>query len=91
MSDIAPDALRRTAQLLEEEAASVRRAVAGLAELTGPTTWEGGTPRRITGDVHEAVATARRAAEQLEASATLARHRAAVELPGASVSVAPPS
>jgi hypothetical protein len=91
MSDLTPDALRRTALLLDEEAANVRRAVQGLDDLAGPTTWEGGTPRRITGDVRHAVATARRAAQHLEQTAALARSRAADAALAETLSGLPPS
>jgi hypothetical protein len=76
MPDLTPEALRRTAAQLEEEAAAVRRAVHGLTDLAGPHAWEGAQPRRVAQQVADAVSSARHAADLLDAQRATAVARA---------------
>jgi hypothetical protein len=76
MSEMNPEALRRIAAQLEQEAAVVRRAVHGLSDLTGPHAWEGAQPRRVAQQVADAVRSARQASDLLEAERATAVARA---------------
>jgi hypothetical protein len=71
-----PDELRHAAHALEQQAEEVRRAVRGLLDLTGPSTWAGGAPRRLTDELEQGVHLAQRAADQLDADAATVRTRA---------------